>query len=273
MAKTRRMMQESLPDVDAVIELRDARIPHSSANPEIDRLTAGKPRLVLLNKSSLSDASLLPSFLDAIRKDGVDCIATDCQSGKGLNGIYPALAKLCAEKLQRWREKGMTRDLKAMVIGIPNVGKSTLINRLCGGGKAKVENRPGVTRDKQWYPTKIGLTLLDMPGVLWPKFDDRNVADNLALTGAIKDDILDTETLALTLVHKLRALYPSLLCTRYKLSEETLSDDNTDLSVFEEIGRRRGMIVRGGEISYERCAAMLLEECRSGKIGNITLDR
>ena len=273
MAKTRRMMQESLPDVDAVIEIRDARIPLSSKNPEIDRLTAGKPRLVLLNKSSLCDASLLPFFLDATRGQGVDCLATDCVTGKGLKDITPAIERLCAEKLERYRAKGMTRNLKAMVIGIPNVGKSSLINRLAGGGKTKVENRPGVTRDKQWVPTNGGLTLLDMPGVLWPRFDDRNTADNLALTGAIKDDILDAETLALTLVRKLRELYPALLCARYKLTEELLSGDAEDLQIFEEIGRKRGLIVRGGEISFDRCAAMLLEEFRSGKIGNITLDR
>lgn len=273
MAKTRRMMQESLPDVDAVIEIRDARIPYSSKNPEIDRLTVGKPRLVLLNKSSLCDTSLLPSFLAATRKAGIDCLATDCVTGKGLNEITPAIQQLCAEKLERYKAKGMVRDLKAMVIGIPNVGKSSLINRLAGSGKTKVENRPGVTRDKQWVPTRTGLVLLDMPGVLWPKFDDAKTAENLALTGAIKDDILDTETLAITLLQKLRLLYPTLLCARFKLSEDLLSEDTTDLAFFEQIGRNRGMIVRGGEISYERCAAMLLEEFRSGKIGNITLDR
>jgi len=273
MAKTRRLITENLSDVDAVIEVRDARIPVSSKNPEIEKLTGSKPRLVVLNKSSLCDPAALEIWKQKIAHEGVDCISTDCISGKGINDVYSSIKKLCADKLQRYSDKGMTRTLKCMVIGIPNVGKSSLINKMAGSGKTKVENRPGVTRDKQWVATKGGIDLLDMPGVLWPKFDDKKTAENLALTGAIKDSILDTESLAVTLVKRLRVNYSSLLCARYKLDEDFITPEHTDLEIFEEIGRKRGMLIRGGEINYERTANMLLEELRSAKIGLITLDR
>jgi ribosome biogenesis GTPase A len=192
----------------------------------------------------------------------------------GINKINEAVNMVLAEKIQRYESKGMSgRKLKAMIVGIPNVGKSSLINKICGSKKAKVENRPGVTVDKQWVDTNIGLLLMDMPGVLWPKFDDRMIGENLALTGAIKDKILDIESLAIVLCSRLRKFYPEMLCARYKLGDIKQYDDYTDLQLFELIGKKRGFLVSGGEIDYERTANMLLEEFRSAKIGKITLDR
>ncbi len=273
MAKTRRMISENLKNVDVVIELLDARIPKSSRNPEIARLTAGKPHIILLNKTSLADPEMTSLWCKHYSSEDTYCIPTDCVSGTGIPRIKETVDTLLAEKIARYDSKGMSgRRLKAMIVGIPNVGKSSLINKICGGKKAKVENRPGVTLDKQWVSTSIGLDLMDMPGVLWPKFDDRTTGENLALTGAIKDKILDTETLGLVLCRRLRALYPELLIARYKLGDIDITD-MTDLEIFDEIGRRRGFMMRGGEIDYERTANMLLDELRSGRIGRITLDR
>ena len=274
MAKTRRLITENLKNVDAVIELLDARIPYSSRNPEISRLCAGKPSIILLNKASLADPAVTSEWKKRLNDERTICIETDCVSGAGLNQIAPSIKKLCSEKLERYESRGMVgRSLKAMVVGIPNVGKSSLINKLCGNKKAKVENRPGVTLDKQWVSTNIGILLLDMPGVLWPKFEDPTVGENLAITGAIKDDILDIESVAMTLCGRLRNYYPKLLCERYKLSaipdEETA--DNYDLLCM--IGRKRGFLVSGGEVNTERTANMLLDEFRGAKIGRISLDR
>ena len=274
MAKTRRLITENLKNVDAVIELLDARIPYSSRNPEISRLCAGKPSIILLNKASLADPAVTSEWKKRLNDERTICIETDCVSGAGLNQIAPSIKKLCSEKLERYESRGMVgRSLKAMVVGIPNVGKSSLINKLCGNKKAKVENRPGVTLDKQWVSTNIGILLLDMPGVLWPKFEDPTVGENLAITGAIKDDILDIESVAMTLCGRLRNYYPKLLCERYKLSaipdEETA--DNYDLLCM--IGRKRGFLISGGEVNTERTANMLLDEFRGAKIGRISLDR
>ena len=201
MAKTRRLMAENIKLVDAVIEIIDARIPYSSHNPEIMKLVENKPVITLLNKASLADPDKTQAFVKKYTQNNRICIATDCVTGEGINKIAPAIRELLAEKLKRYEEKGMAgRKLKAMVVGIPNVGKSSLINRISGNKKAKVENRPGVTLNKQWVTTSIGIDLLDMPGVLWPKFDDRTVAENLAITGAIKDTILEIEAIALALV-------------------------------------------------------------------------
>lgn len=272
MAKTRRLISENLKNADLVIEMLDARIPASSRNPEIARLTEGKPRLVLLNKCSLSDPAQNKIWLKALTEADVRPILTDCTTGEGVNQIEGAVKALLAEKLERYREKGMTgRRVRAMVLGIPNVGKSSLINRISGNKKAKVEDRPGVTRDKQWVTTAIGIDLLDMPGILWPKFEDQRVGENLALTGAIKDQILDTEGLAALLCGKLRNLYPELLAARYKLAPEDFTLSDYDL--FLRIGRKRGFLVSGGEIDTERTASVLLDEFRAAKIGKITLDR
>ncbi len=274
MAKTRRLITENLKNVDAVIELLDARIPYSSRNPEIERLTENKPKIILLNKASLADPEMTKKWLSELKGDNTVCIETDCITGAGLNNISPALKKLCAEKLGRYEDKGMSgRMLKAMVLGIPNVGKSSLINKLCGNKKAKVENRPGVTMDKQWVPTNIGILLLDMPGILWPKFEDAIVGENLAITGAIKDDILNIETVACHLCSRLRTQYPALLSQRYKLGDINALADLSDYDLLSLIGRKRGFLISGGEIDTERAANMLIDEFRAAKIGRITLDK
>ena len=268
MAKTRRMITENIKNVDFVIELLDARIPYSSKNPEIARLTEGKPRIILLNKASLADPAQSEKWKSKYTGDGCECILTDCVNGSGLD-------KLMEEKLQRYSDKGMTgRKLKAMVLGIPNVGKSSLINRLCGNKKAKVEDRPGVTLNKQWVPTNLGIDLLDMPGVLWPKFDDQTVGENLSMTGAIKDAVVNVEEIAMFLCGRLRKLYPEALAARYKLSSDMSEyDDLSDWDLVELIGRKRGFLISGGEVNTERTALMLLDEFRGGIIGRITLDR
>ncbi len=273
MAKTRRMITENLKNVDIVIEILDARIPRSSRNPEIASMTAQKPTILLLNKATLADPEMTRKWCEYYSKDQTICITTDCVSGMGINKISEAVQKVLAEKIQRYENKGMTgRKLKAMIVGIPNVGKSSLINKICGSKKAKVENRPGVTVDKQWVATNIGLDLMDMPGVLWPKFDDRTIGENLAITGAIKDKILDIETLAVVLCSRLRKYYPEMLSERYKLGDMSKYAEYTDYELFEEIGRKRGFLISGGEINTERTATVLLDEFRSARIGRITLD-
>lgn len=273
MAKTRRMISENMKQVDLTLELLDARIPQSSGNPEIAKLTEAKPRLVLLSKASLASAEATAKWREYFEKNGESAIFYDCRTGVGINEIAPAVKRLCAERLDRWREKGMEgRKLRAMIVGIPNVGKSSLINRLAENKKAKVENRPGVTLNKQWVATSLGIDLLDTPGVLWPKFDDRTVGENLALTGAIKDEIMDTEMLAVILCRRLRELCPALLCERYKLGEPSVLDGLQDWEIAELIGKKRGFLISGGEIDFERTSNMLLDEFRSGKIGRITLE-
>ena len=273
MAKTRRMITENLKNVDVVIEILDARIPKSSRNPEIATMTANKPTILLLNKATLADPEMTKKWCEYYSNEQTICITTDCVNGMGINKIKDAVNTVLAEKIQRYEAKGMHgRKLKAMIVGIPNVGKSSLINKICGSKKAKVENRPGVTVDKQWVDTNIGLILMDMPGVLWPKFDDRLIGENLAITGAIKDKILDIESLAIVLSARLRKYYPELLSARYKLGDMAQYSDYTDLQLFELIGKKRGFLISGGEIDYERTANMLLEEFRSAKIGKITLD-
>lgn len=274
MARTRRLITENLKNVDVVIELLDARIPYSSKNPEISRICAEKPSIILLNKATLADPSVTAQWKTRLTNEHTVCIETDCVSGLGLNQIAPTIRKLCSEKLDRYEAKGMVgRPLKAMVVGIPNVGKSSLINRLCGNKKTRVENRPGVTLDKQWVATNIGVLLLDMPGVLWPKFDDPAVGENLALTGAIKDDVLDLEAIACVLCERLRTWYPQLLSTRYKLDEIPSKKEMDAYELLCLIGRKRGFLVSRGEVNTERTANMLLDEFRSAKIGRISLDR
>lgn len=273
MAKTRRLITENLKYADAVIEILDARIPYSSRNPEITRLCAGKPSVILLNKSSLADPKITAFWTQKYTNETTLCIETDCISGYGIQKIAPALRQLCEEKLARYEQKGMSgRPIKAMVVGIPNVGKSSLINKLCGTKKAKVENRPGVTLDKQWVSTNIGIQLLDMPGVLWPKFDERIIGENLAITGAIKDDVLDIETVASALCGRLRRIYPELLMQRYKLNEIPSEEIVNDYDLLTLIGKKRGYLISGGEVDTERTANMLIDEFRAAKIGRISLD-
>ena len=269
MARTRRKIQESLKLVDAVVEIVDARIPLSSRNPEMDSLTAGKPRMVILNKADLADEAANRRWLAYFKKQGMAAIAVDCKSGRGCNQFDPALRELLSELLEKWESKGANRTIRAMIVGIPNVGKSSFINRMNRGGKAKVEDRPGVTRQNQWFVIEGGTQLLDTPGVLWPKFEDQTVAMRLAFTGAIKDQVLDMEEMACELLGILRRDYPSVLLERYKL-EQPLNEDNYEL--LHDIGRKRGMLISGGAIDTERASIMLMDEYRGGKLGRITLD-
>ncbi len=272
MAKTRRLMQECLSSVDLSIEILDARIPASSKNPEIERLLGNKPILTLLSKASLADPAQTEAWVNARSKEGVLCLPYDAVSGEGTSALMPAIRTLLSEKLARYAEKGMTgRRIRAMVVGIPNVGKSTFINHMAGSKKAKAENRPGVTVSKQWVSSPLGLDLLDMPGVLWPKFDDPIIGENLAITGAIKDSILNVDEIAMLLCGRLRERYPALFAERYKLTDEEMNDlDLYDL--FLAVGRHRGFLMSGGKIDEERTAKTLLEEFRNVRIGRITLE-
>ena len=273
MAKTRRIMRECMGEVDLVLELRDARIPYSSKNPEIDDIVGAKPKICVLTKVDLASPELTKLWVKKIRDSGTPCVALDSKLGAGIHELAREVNTVMAEKLERYELRGMQgRKLKAMIVGIPNVGKSSLINRLAGGKRAKVENRPGVTLTKQWVPTDIGLNLLDMPGVLWPKFEDARVGEHLAFTGAIRDGVLDTVELSMLLCKRLMEISPSEFMQRYKLTrEDTEGLDAYDL--FELVGRRRGLLISGGEVNHERCADMLLEEFRSAKIGRITLEK
>ncbi len=272
MAKTRRLMKECLSQVDLVFELLDARIPYSSKNPEIETLCENKPRITVLTKASLASPALTSRWVKKYEDAGCVTVAIDSSENKGIDRLEQAVKYVMADKLQRYKEKGMSnRSLRAMIVGIPNVGKSSLINRLAGAKKAKVEDRPGVTLSKQWVTTSIGLDLLDMPGVLWPKFEDETVGQNLAMTGAIRDKILDTEEIAMLLCSRLMNVAPEEFLTRYKLTHgETDGLDGHDL--FELVGRKRGFLISGGEVNHERTATMLLDEFRGAKIGRITLE-
>ena len=271
MAKTRRAITANLKLVDAVVELIDARTPMSSRNPEIDSLTAKKPRIVLLNKCDLADSNATSAWVSYFKKENVTALAVDCKSGKGLNKLMSTLKSTVLRELMEKRQRsGMVgAPVRLMILGIPNVGKSSLINRLAGGKRAKVEDRPGVTRTKQWVKLQDNTELLDMPGVLWPKFEDQSAAIRLAFTGAISDDILDIETLAMKLLSFLAESYPQSLIDRYKIEFDE-SDDG--LSLLEKVGKKRGMVISGGEINTERAAITALDEFRSGKLGRITLE-
>lgn len=273
MAKTRRLISENLKEVDIIVEILDARIPYSSKNPEIARLIGDKPCLTVLNKSSLADKATTKKWIDFYKAKGKYAIAVDCVTGEGFSNLATGVKDILSDKIKKYEEKGMNgRKLKAMFVGIPNVGKSSLINRLCGSKKAKVENRPGVTLNKQWIPTTIGLDLMDMPGVLWPKFEEKIVGENLAITGAIKDAILDTEYIAVLLCSRLRKIAPNAFMSRYKISQAELDSCEMDYEVFELVGKKRGFLISGGEINTERTAATLLEEFRSAKIGAISIE-
>ena len=273
MAKTRRLISENLKEVDIIIEILDARIPYSSKNPEITKLIGDKPCLTILNKSSLADKNVTKKWIEYYNSINKNAIAIDCVTGEGFSQLAPTIKKILASKIERYESKGMSgRKLRAMFVGIPNVGKSSLINKLCGSKKAKVENRPGVTLNKQWIPTTIGLDLMDMPGVLWPKFEEKEVGENLAITGAIKDAILDTEYIAVILCKRLRDTALEQFMTRYKLTKEEIESCEMDYELFELVGRKRGFLISGGEVNTERTASTLLEEFRSAKIGTISLE-
>lgn len=273
MARTRRIMASNLKLVDIVIELCDARIPQSSRNPEIDKIVGKKPRLILLNKSDYADPAATEQWITYYKKKGIPAIACDCRSGRGVKNLLPAVREVLAERIASWQANGMVgRPIRMMIVGIPNVGKSSLINRLSGTRSAKVEDRPGVTRGKQWVSLEEGMELLDMPGVLWPKFEDKAAGERLAFIGSVNDQILDIEYLAMRLLDTLRPEYTAALAERYRLEAETVEKlDSYDL--LEAIARKRGMLMAGGKVNTERAAIMLLDEFRDGSIGRVTLER
>ncbi len=269
MKKTKESIQKSLTMVDIVFELIDARAPLSSQNPMVDSIIGNKPKIVILNKADLANEKANHLWQEYFKKQGIESICIDSLSGKGINDLINISYEGTDIKRQAYKDRGvLNRATKAMIIGIPNVGKSTLINALSGRRGARVGNKPGITRANQWIKTKGKLELLDTPGILWPKFEDREVGLNLAFTGAIKDEILDTETLALRLIERLMELYPTLLEKRYNIEIK----DNNPLEVMELIGLKRGCIIRGGEIDYTKVSNILLDEFRKGIIGNISLE-
>ena len=269
MTKTRRQMEQDLKQVDAVCEIMDARIPISSRNPDIDSICGNKPRMVILNRLDLADPDATARWAAHFKKQGIAAVATDCKSRKGISQFTPAVRQLLHEKIERDAAKGMTRALRIMIVGIPNVGKSTLINQISGRKGAKAENRPGVTRGKQWVTVDNTLLLLDTPGILWPKFDDPNVGMMLAYTGAVKENVIDTEELACRLMELLWKHYPDVLRGRYGIDPQ---EDLPGYMLLEEAGRKRGYLLARGEINTERMARVLLDEYRSGKLGYFTLE-
>lgn len=270
MTKTRRMMEADLKLVDAVCELLDARIPLSSRNPDIDAICGSKPRLIILNRIDLADPEKTKQWAAYFRDCGYKVVLTDCKSRKGINTFVPAVRSLLSEKLARYAAKGQAgRPLKLMIVGIPNVGKSTFINQIAGRKGAKAENRPGVTRGKQWVTVDDRLLLLDTPGILWPKFDDPEVGIRLAYTGAVKDNILDTEELACHLLLQLWRRYPQAVRQRYRLEAP---EDAQGWELLEAAGKNRGFLLARGEIDTERMSRVLLEEYRSCKLGRFTFE-
>lgn len=281
MAKTRRIMKSNLKLVDVVVEIIDARIPYSSRNPEMDYLVGGKPRLILLNKADSADETVTSMWIDYFKRSGVTALATDCRSGKNVSKFHSLLNEIMADKIAEWDAKGMKgRPIRIMIVGIPNVGKSSFINRLAGSKRTKVEDRPGVTRGKQWVNLDGNLELLDMPGVLWPKFEEKIVGERLAFTGAVKDDIIDMEYIACRFLEFLNENYPQLIINRYGVTTDDIpsNDDETmgcvqGYEILERIGRKRGFLISGGEINTERAAITVLDEFRSGTIGKISLEK
>lgn len=269
MAKTRRQIKESLKMVDAIIEIRDARIVSSSKNPEIEDICGNKPRIILLNKKDLAEDKVTKKWINSLSQDNIKVLAVNSVTGEGLNKIKPTLNELLKEKHERMKNKGLVKIVdRVMVVGIPNVGKSSFINKMAKNSIAKVGDRPGVTKSKQWIKTKMDIELMDTPGVLWPKLDSGIVQLNLAFTGAIKDEIMDIETLALRLVERLQDKYPERLMKRYKL--EALEENPLDN--LDNIGRKRGALISKGEIDYNRISVILLDEFRGGKLGAISLE-
>ncbi|WFA10430.1 ribosome biogenesis GTPase YlqF [Tissierella sp. Yu-01] len=269
MKKTRESIQKNLSLVDVVFELLDARIPYSSQNPVIDDIVKNKPRVIILNKSDLADSNSNILWQKYFNNNGISTILYDSISGKGVDKILKLAREVTEEKIKAYENRGViNRPIRAMILGIPNVGKSTLINTLSGKKGTKTGNKPGVTRTNQWIKIKGQLELLDTPGILWPKFEEERVGLNLAFTGAIKDEILDTETLALKLIEVLMDIAPELLINRYEID----ITDNTPLNLMESIGSRRGCIIKGGEIDYTKTSNIILDEFRKGVIGNITLE-
>lgn len=272
MTKTKRQIQSSLKLVDAVAEIIDARIPASSCNPDLAKLVQNKPRVILLNKCDMANQTATKMWIDYFKKQNLVAIPVDCKSGRGLDKFAPAVNTVMSHKIARLKEKGMVNPtIRIMIVGIPNVGKSSFINKMVKKNRAKVEDRPGVTRGNQWYTIAKNLEMLDTPGVLWPKFDDKTVGEHLAFTGAVKDQILDIELLAVRLLDFIKELKPADFITRFKLENEDIENIDS-YELLKMIGKKRGMLVSGGEIDTERAAIMLLDEFRSAKLGRITVE-
>ena len=269
MTKTRRQIEADLKQVDAVCEIVDARIPMASRNPDIDTICANKPRIVILNRMDLADPAATKRWSEYFKSKGMAAVPTDCKSRRGIGDFQPAVRSVLKEKIERNAAKGMNKPVRVMVVGIPNVGKSTLINQISGRKGAKAENRPGVTRGKQWVTVDNGLLLLDTPGILWPKFEDPEVGMMLAYTGAVKDGVIDIEELACRLIKLLHQRYPQALKDRYGIDT---ADDIPGYELLEMAGRKRGFLISGGEINTERMAKVLVDEYRSGKLGRFTLE-
>lgn len=277
MTRTRRQMAESLKRVDAVCEIVDARIPQVSRNPDMDEIAGSKPRLLVLNRTDLADPEATKLWAAYYRRQGYAVLTTDARSGAGVAKFSAAVRALLADKIEQWNAKGQTgRTVKVMVVGIPNVGKSTIINRILGRKSAKASDKPGVTRGQQWFRVEGGLELLDTPGILWPKLGDERTGIYLASTGAVKDDILDVETLACKLMEILFRRSPQALTERYKIqlpdADEAAEMDFLGYELLMRAGRKRGFLISGGEIDTERMARILLDEFRGGKLGRITLE-
>ena len=269
MTKTRRQIEADLKQVDAVCEIVDARIPVSSRNPDIDAICGNKPRIIVLNRMDLAYPNATARWKTYFKNKGMAVIATDCKTKRGIADFTPAARIACKEKLERDAARGMNRPLRVMVVGSPNVGKSTLINQISGRKGAKAENRPGVTRGKQWVTVDSGLQLLDTPGILWPKFEDPEVGMMLAYTGAVKEGVIDLEELACRLMELLHKYYPQTLLDRYKVEAKP---GTKGWELLEMAGRKRGFLVSGGEVNLERMAKVLVDEFRSGKLGKFTLE-
>ena len=269
MTKTRRQMEADLKQVDAVCEIVDARIPFASRNPDIDSICGHKPRIMVLNRMDLADPEATKEWASYFKSKGMAVVIADCKTRKGLNGFTPAVRSVLQEKIQRNEAKGMKKALRVMVVGIPNVGKSTLINQISGRKGAKAENRPGVTRGKQWVTVDKDLLLLDTPGILWPKFEDPNVGMLLAYTGAVKEDILDIEELASFLMSLLWKYYPDCIRERYGIDAEP---ETPGWELIELAGKKRGYLMSGGVVNTERMSKMLIDEYRAGKLGKFTLE-
>ena len=267
MSKTRRMLEAELKSVDGVCEVVDARIPRSSRNPDIDAILAAKPRMIILNRVDQADPAATARWRAHFEAQGYSVLETDCKSGYGTRNFEPAARALLMDKVQKYENRGQNRALKLMIVGVPNVGKSSLINRLTGRRTTKTEDRPGVTRDKQWVAVSDSVFLLDTPGILWPKFEDERTGQLLAITGAVRDAVIDTETLAVRFVEILSQHAPSALEGRYKI---TLSGDAWE--DFQAMARRRGFLLSGAETDTERMANILLDEYREGRLGRITLE-
>ena len=269
MTKTRRQIEADLKQVDAVCEIVDARIPMSSRNPDIDAICGTKPRIIVLNRMDLADPAATKRWAQYFKNKGMAVIATDCKSRRGIADFTPAARTACAEKIRRDTARGMSRPIRVMVVGIPNVGKSTLINQISGRKGAKAENRPGVTRGKQWVTVDNSLLLLDTPGILWPKFEDPEVGMMLAYTGAVKEDVIDIEELACRLMQLLHKYYPQALQERYKVEAEP---GTPGYDLIQMAGKKRGYLLARGEIDTERMSKVLIDEFRSGKLGKFTLE-